>query len=433
MTCSVITVSPATTRFLTAGRVAISAVGHRLPPVGAARGGRELSSVTGVRFLRYHRIFFPLKALHLRAPDMVRLLGLSDLRPDELRGPLATASVGSVIAVDPAAGAPARIATLLVRGGWAAIRGDYDAILVYNGSGLLGLLAVILSSVSGLPLLVRVNGDLTRQHAEKVAEYRRARRWRAWLGYRLVALATGLTFRAAEGFMTVSTNLETPVRERAGCSDRQVITVHSPLNVDDYRLQPAPAAATTGDRLRLLTVTNLDYQGKFEGVCELVDALAPLLVERNAEFVIAGDGLYLEALREHVDETLKPAARERIRTPGFVDNVAEAYVAADVFVYRSYIDGYPNAIIEAQAAGLPVIGNAAHGITEQISDGTTGLLADDPKEIRDRVTELLDTPKKRIRLGRQASQHVERENDPAVIGHKLAIAAEQLLATEASV
>lgn len=376
---------------------------------------------------------------------MTRILALTDLRPDELEAPLDAADAGTVVSMDRDASASVRVRDVLARGLREATTGDYDALLVYNGVGLLGAVAVLLGLVTGLPLLVRVNGDLERQHAEKADEHRRAGEWRGWLGYRLAALLTGVTFRRAAGFLPVSSNLAEPVARRANCAPERVRTVHSPIRVAEYRPDGAtPPAGDEGrqftgvdedlppaaaDEDRLLTVTNLDYRGKYEGTCELARALAPLLAEREeVTWVIAGDGRYLADLRQHLDESLPPGVRDRVRAPGFVDDVAAAYAAAAVFVYRSHIDGYPNAVREAQAAGLPVVANPAHGITEQVDHGRTGLLVDEPAAVREAVEDLLSDPAARRRLGRRASDAVERENDPAVVGRQLVIAVEQLLA-----
>ena len=56
--------------------------------------------------------------------------------------------------------------------------------------------------------------------------------------------------------------------------------------------------------------------------------------------------------------------------------MADLYALADVFVYVSDLDGYPNVVLEAQTAGVPVVANDAHGMCDQITDGETGYLVD---------------------------------------------------------
>ncbi len=70
---------------------------------------------------------------------------------------------------------------------------------------------------------------------------------------------------------------------------------------------------------------------------------------RNGMLILLGDG----PLREQCDHMA--AARDNVRIAGFVENIKDYLGAADILVSASINEGYPNAIIEALACGLPVI------------------------------------------------------------------------------
>jgi len=169
--------------------------------------------------------------------------------------------------------------------------------------------------------------------------------------------------------------------------------------------------------------TNLGYEGKFAGTKHAVRELAPLLRDDpDLGYVVAGGGEFHGAFTDFLDETFPdPSVRERVRAPGYVDGVADLYALADAFVYVSHIDGYPNAVLEAQTAGLPVVANAAHGMRDQITDGETGCLVDGTAEgaVRSAVAALLSDDDRRRRLGAAARERVRRENDPEAVSGQL--------------
>ncbi|NHN61430.1 MULTISPECIES: glycosyltransferase family 4 protein [Halorussus] len=378
--------------------------------------------------------------------DSFHVLGLVDMRVDEMRDPFeALDERASLVAVDPDEGPRAYLSALRRASRRIECR-DADAVLVYNGSGLIGTVGSLLGRYHGVPVLIRQNGDIFRQHRETAREQVENGEWHSLAAHLPFALLTRAIFRGADGFVPVSAALDDVVRRQTGCPADRVISVPNPVSVDEYA-PPADAdseadsdtaAASTvdsdsdavsgvgdipadGSERRLLTVTNLNFRGKYEGVSELLDAAVPMLRRReNLTYVIAGDGRYHKRLLEDLD-ALAGDVRDRIRAPGFVEDVAGLYRTADVFLYVSYIDGYPNVILEAKAAELPIVTNPAYGIAEQIDDGTSGMFVDpaDPADVWETVSSLLDDPAERDRLGRNARRQVEAENDPEAVASRL--------------
>lgn len=363
---------------------------------------------------------------------MPRIVGFTDLRRRELLAPLEAVDYdGTVVAVDPDQSLTERATEQLSSGRRACRAVDPDVLLVYNGSGVLGLLSILLGWWYGVPVLVRVNGDVFRQHREKVAEYRERGAYGRAVLYVAQASLTRLTFDRADAFLVVSRELKRIVCEETGCPASRVAVVHNPapdVRPADDESPPAVLEAADHERL-LLTVTNLNFHGKYAGTRDAVDDLWPSLPE-DTGWIIAGDGLYRDALESHVEETVDdPAVRDRIYTPGFVEAVEHLYAGADVFVYVSDIDGYPNAVLEAQAAGLPVVANEAHGMVEQIDDRRTGLLVDPSRDgaVAEAVGRLLAEPAVRERLGSAARRDVQRHNAPRRIGTELLDAIDDVL------
>ena len=89
--------------------------------------------------------------------------------------------------------------------------------------------------------------------------------------------------------------------------------------------------------------------------------------------------------------------------------IAEAYAAAHLFAFPSRYEGFPNALAEAMAAGLPAVAfDGVSGVEDLAVDGETALLArhEDVSELADRLVRLMADPPLRRRLGNTASGHV---------------------------
>ena len=105
----------------------------------------------------------------------------------------------------------------------------------------------------------------------------------------------------------------------------------------------------------------------------------------EADFVVAGDG----ELRHELE---RQAAGSRVRFLGARDDVPELLASLDVFAFPSLFEGLCLAVIEAQAAGVPVVATPVGGIRETVVDGETGLLVPtgDPGGLAAAIRRLLE-------------------------------------------
>jgi glycosyltransferase involved in cell wall biosynthesis len=96
---------------------------------------------------------------------------------------------------------------------------------------------------------------------------------------------------------------------------------------------------------------------------------------------------------------------------GSRDDIPDLLAAADIGLLCSHQEGFPNAVLEAMAAGLPVIATRVGGSAEAVVDGDTGLLPPphDPKRLGEAILLLAGDAEKRAAFGRAGKDRAERE------------------------
>jgi len=155
-------------------------------------------------------------------------------------------------------------------------------------------------------------------------------------------------------------------------------------------------------------------------------ALAAAL-ERVADLpwrlVVAGDG----SARAEVVAALESAVPGRACFLGTLAarELAEVYAACDLYAWPAVNEAYGMALLEAQAAGLPVVSRATRGVPDVVVDGRTGVLVKDEGALAEALRGLLLDAKRRSALGREAAAFIaaERSLDAAARRLKSLLAA----------
>jgi glycosyltransferase involved in cell wall biosynthesis len=170
---------------------------------------------------------------------------------------------------------------------------------------------------------------------------------------------------------------------------------------------------------------------KRKGLIYLVKALPAIRAAvPQVRVLIVGieDGPYASAVR---DSARQLGVSEALIWAGRRIDVERLLPAFDLFVLPSLEEQMPLAILEAMAAGLPVISTTVGGIPECVSDGTEGLLVPpaDPRPLARAVATLLTNEVMRLEMGKAGRNRALNEFSPARNAKRVDELFKQILAT----
>ena len=156
--------------------------------------------------------------------------------------------------------------------------------------------------------------------------------------------------------------------------------------------------------LQLVTVGSLIPR---KGIDLIIYAMQRLSDRSTIALTVIGDGPDKLRLEQMVD-TLE--LRQHVRFAGAVPPSAIAYelAKAHVFVFASHSEGRPNAVLEAMAAGLPVVASDIPGVNELVQHGVTGFLyqPDSADALAAHIQCLLEDVDLRARFGQAGRDNI---------------------------
>ena len=142
---------------------------------------------------------------------------------------------------------------------------------------------------------------------------------------------------------------------------------------------------------------------------DLVVLAASRLLQRRNDFevLLVGEGPERRAVERLVDELGLSA---NVKLLGNRDDVPDLLATAETALLASDYEGCPLSVLEAMAAGVPVVATRVGGVPEIVADGETGLLVEpgQPDALAAAIGSVLEDPSLRYSLGREG-QRVARE------------------------
>jgi glycosyltransferase involved in cell wall biosynthesis len=161
----------------------------------------------------------------------------------------------------------------------------------------------------------------------------------------------------------------------------------------------------------------LAFAGRLTAQKSLGVALEAIAAVDGVTLAIAGEGDELESLRRRAGEL---GVQDRVRFLGAQprERVLELFRAADASILSSSWENFPHTVVEALAAGTPVIATRVGGVGEVVHDGVNGLLvpAGDARAFADAVRRYFSDDELRERLHAAAAESVRAYDRDTVFG-----------------
>lgn len=229
---------------------------------------------------------------------------------------------------------------------------------------------------------------------------------------RMLLAAERLTCRSAHKVICNSASL----RDRAlalrlvPASKLVLLGGGSSRGVDILRFCPGPSAMRARWKIPAAAPV-IGFAGRLtrdKGIPELIDAFEQVLRRYpQAHLLLVG---WFDA----AEDSLSNDVRRRIDThpaihvTGMVDATPDYYRAMDLLVLPTWREGFPNAVLEAAATGIPAITTLATGACDSVLPEVTGLLIPlgYPEAIAEAVLKLLGDPGRRRQMGLAARSWV---------------------------
>lgn len=276
----------------------------------------------------------------------------------------------------------------------------FDLVHTHNSkAGFIGRLA---ARLAGTPLILHTVHGFAFHDAEKP--------WRRALFRKLERVAAGW----CDGMIFISRPLvEWARRERIGPGTPQAL-IYSGIDVEAYRAADGSSFRRemgVADGTLLVGMVSKLWEGKGHDV--LLRAWKGLLDRRRPDpppvLAIVGEGelrVRLEAMAEEL------GIAGSVRFTGFRADVPEVTAALDASVLPSLFEGMGRVILEAMAAGKPVVASKTGGIPDLVRHGENGLLVQpgSPASLETALEQILTDPSLRSRLGAGAARSLRPEH-----------------------
>ncbi|WP_162198697.1 glycosyltransferase family 4 protein [Methanosarcina sp. 1.H.A.2.2] len=210
--------------------------------------------------------------------------------------------------------------------------------------------------------------------------------------------------------------------------DSKIAVIPNGVNYSNFSLSE-DSFKKNGNLLQILFLGNLVER---KGVYDIL-SIIPIVTSKfqNVNFVFAGSeevsGNILKLKNECIRMEIK-------RFVTFIsdfsnDDKIRLLREADIYLLPSYAEGLPISLLEAMAAGLPVISTPVGGIPEVVEDSVNGFLVipGDHKDLSDKIIELIENKELRNIIGNNNREKVKEEYDWSIIAKKLEVVYTELL------
>ena len=280
-------------------------------------------------------------------------------------------------------------------------------------------------------LVKRLTPDIIQTHFVKshflvrISRVWRRCRWIAFHhGYTTDAWRTAVynqldrwSLRAPQQVITVCEPFKRQLSSR-GIPASRIRVLHNSISLDwlgqsrEIQVQPSGRRSDRSDCDRVvLAVGRLSKEKALDDLVVAMDKLHQLRPDFPVQLLIVGEGPERKRLERGIRSS---RLRERMKLVGHVRDVRPYYAAASVVAISSSSEGSPNALLEAMAAGVPVVATSVGGIPEIATNGETALLVKphNPEAMASAINLVLSNAQLSQTLVCNARERIKRQHSP---------------------
>jgi glycosyltransferase involved in cell wall biosynthesis len=181
---------------------------------------------------------------------------------------------------------------------------------------------------------------------------------------------------------------------------------------------------------KFVNILNIASFKREKNIPLLIDAFSEAIAqEKKIKLILVGDGAQKNLLEQQIE---KKGIRESVTLLGWRSDIPEIFANCDIFALSSDSEGLGMVLIEAMAAGRPIIATRVGGVPEIVEDGATGILVapGDSHAFAEAILKLSRDEKLREEMGRKGREKAEREFNMKIVALKYERLYEKLLLGE---
>ncbi len=260
-----------------------------------------------------------------------------------------------------------------------------DVFLIFSSGGFSFLekgVMAWMARATGTPVVWSVRAGVFRSQVESS---------------RAFAAVSRVLLRAADRILCQGSGWARFYEEELTVEPARLVIQPNWIKADCFLSLPGPEPDRSGP-LRVLFV---GHANRAKGIFELVEAILTRPGLRDAHLDVVGDGADLTALRDLVEQR---GGQDRIAFHGWQtgEDLLRWFGDADLFVLPSHAEGFPNVLLEAMAAALPVVVTPVGAVPDVFETGRNGILVPvkDVDLLGEAIEALKDDPEARVKMGR---------------------------------
>ncbi len=212
-------------------------------------------------------------------------------------------------------------------------------------------------------------------------------------------------------YITCGENMRNNLVQNCGFPFNKVISIPTGVGEEFFRVTKNPQAKTRyGLAPETPVITNVGILRSVKGHEVTLNAVK-IVIEHfpDAKFLIVGNGPAKKRLENMACDT---GIAKHVVFTGFIENIPEVYSISDVAVLSSWSEGLPQSMLQAMAAGVPVVATRVGGVPEVVIHEKTGLLVDagDYNALARGIIRILENPGVALDFAKNARELVKREH-----------------------